>query len=202
MAPPLGAVERRGLRLRSVSTLDSVAPTLRMSRALSRSRARRVHSCIVLESHGLQPELGDLSVAGQMDMRRLAPIAREEEEPIRAALQNRRTHASDSASFPMNPPGSVAIRLTRSRARGYGDCKGSEVDFIWTRGSRAVGIDVKAASTWRREHGAALKLLMADGVLKSGHGVYTGSVTLKDGPLHVWPLDRFLRELTAGGILE
>src|SRR5450759_2023346 len=117
------------LRLRSVSTLDSVAPTLRMSRALSRSRARRVHSCIVLESHGLQPELGDLSVAGQMDMRRLAPIAREEEEPIRAALQNRRTHASDSASFPMNPRGSVAIRLTRSRARGYGDCKGSEVDF-------------------------------------------------------------------------
>ena len=96
----------------------------------------------------------------------------------------------------------IAIRNVGGQLHYWRTPSGSEVDFIWTRGSRAVGIEVKAASTWRREHGAALKLLMADGVLKSGHGVYTGSVTLKDGPLHVWPLDRFFRELTAGGILE
>jgi predicted AAA+ superfamily ATPase len=34
---------------------------------------------------------------------------------------------------------------------------GSEVDFIWSRGARAVGIEVKATAMWRGEHGAPLK---------------------------------------------
>jgi predicted AAA+ superfamily ATPase len=79
---------------------------------------------------------------------------------------------------------------------------GSEVDFVWTRGNRAVGIEVKAAATWRIEHGSTLKALITDGVLTSGHGVYTGTAELKDGPLRVWPLKRFLKELTDGGILD
>jgi predicted AAA+ superfamily ATPase len=44
--------------------------------------------------------------------------------------------------------------------------------------------------------------LIADGVLTRGHGVYTGPVELKDGPLRIWPLPRFLKELTEGRILE
>jgi uncharacterized protein len=79
---------------------------------------------------------------------------------------------------------------------------GAEVDFVWTRGARTVGIEVKAAATWRREYGAALKGLIDQGVLKTGHGVYTGSAELKDGPLHIWPIMRFLQELTAGNILD
>ena len=79
---------------------------------------------------------------------------------------------------------------------------GTEVDFIWTRGARAVGIEVKAATTWRREYGAALKGLIDQGVLSAGYGVYTGLVELKDGPLRIWPVMRFLRELTAGNILD
>lgn len=78
---------------------------------------------------------------------------------------------------------------------------GSEVDFIWTRGRRAIGIEVKASATWRREYGGALKVLIADRVLTAGHGVYTGSSELKDGPIRVWPLTSFLRELTAGSII-
>ena len=79
---------------------------------------------------------------------------------------------------------------------------GTEVDFIWTRGARAVGIEVKASSTWRREYGTALKGLIDQGVLNAGYGVYTGPAALKDGPLHIWPIMRFLRELTAGNILD
>jgi predicted AAA+ superfamily ATPase len=79
---------------------------------------------------------------------------------------------------------------------------GSEVDFVWTRGKRAVGVEVKASSTWRREHGAALKALVDGGTLTDGHGVYTGSRVLKDGPIRVWPVMRFLRELAAGHILD
>jgi predicted AAA+ superfamily ATPase len=79
---------------------------------------------------------------------------------------------------------------------------GTEVDFVWTRAARAVGIEVKAATTWRREYGAALKGLIDEGVLKTGYGVYTGSAELKDGPLHIWPIMRFLRELAMGNVLE
>jgi predicted AAA+ superfamily ATPase len=78
---------------------------------------------------------------------------------------------------------------------------GSEVDFVWTRGVRAVGIEVKAASTWRPAYGHALKNLLDQGALGEAHGVYTGSVELKDGRLRVWPVMRFLRELATGGIL-
>ena len=79
---------------------------------------------------------------------------------------------------------------------------GSEVDFVWTRGSRAVGVEVKASTTWRREDGAALKKLAEAGVLTAGHGVYTGARELKDGPVRVWPLHRFFAQLTAGHILD
>ena len=79
---------------------------------------------------------------------------------------------------------------------------GTEADFVWTRGARTVGIEVKAAATWRRKYGAALKGLIDQGVLKAGHGVYTGSAELKDGPLRIWPIMRFLRELNAGNILD
>ncbi len=78
---------------------------------------------------------------------------------------------------------------------------GSEVDFIWTRASRAVGIEVKASLTWRSDFGRPLKNLIADGIVKSGFGVYAGAAELKDGPLRVLPLKRFLKELAARDVL-
>ena len=78
---------------------------------------------------------------------------------------------------------------------------GSEVDFIWTRGRRAVGIEVKSSPTWRREFGGPLKSLVADRVVQAGYGVYTGTAELKDGPLRVWPLLRFLKALSSGHVL-
>jgi predicted AAA+ superfamily ATPase len=78
---------------------------------------------------------------------------------------------------------------------------GSEVDFIWTRGTHSIGIEVKAAAVWRSEFGKPLKSLMDAGVLQSGYGVYAGSVELKDGQVRVLPLSRFLAELASGTIL-
>ncbi len=78
---------------------------------------------------------------------------------------------------------------------------GSEVDFVWTRGNRAIGIEVKASTTWRGEYGAAIRSLIADGVLTGGHGVYLGAAELKDGLVRIWPLKRFLKELTEGNVL-
>ena len=78
---------------------------------------------------------------------------------------------------------------------------GSEVDFIWTRGKRAVGVEVKSSPTWRREFGGPLKSLVADRVVQAGYGVYTGTAELKDGPVRVLPLLRFLKQLASGHVL-
>ena len=95
----------------------------------------------------------------------------------------------------------IAFRNLGGRLHYWRTPSGSEVDFIWTRGDRAIGVEVKAASTWRREFGSTLKALIADGALSAGHGVYTGSAVLKDGPIRIWPLRRFLEELTIGRVL-
>ena len=78
----------------------------------------------------------------------------------------------------------------------------SKVDFIWTRGGHAVGIEVKAGSVWRREYSAPLERLVAQGVVKPAHAFYAGAAERKDGPVRIWPILSFLGELTHGGILE
>jgi hypothetical protein len=45
------------------------------------------------------------------------------------------------------------------------------VDFVWSRGVRAIGIEVKAATTWRAEYGHALKSLLDQSVLKGARGI-------------------------------
>ena len=78
---------------------------------------------------------------------------------------------------------------------------GTEVDFVWTRAQCAVGLEVKAATTWRNEYGAPLKTRLSEGQLTAGFGIYTGITDLKDGLIHVWPLKGFLQELTNGHVL-
>lgn len=78
---------------------------------------------------------------------------------------------------------------------------GSEVDFIWTRGPHAVGMEVKAGTLWRNEYGSSLKALVSEGRLNAGYGIYLGASELKDGHIRVFPLKPFLKELTSGNIL-
>jgi hypothetical protein len=70
-------------------------------------------------------------------------------------------------------------------ARDHGD-----LPFHWRTPS---GSELKA--------GAALKSLIDAGALQTGYGVYTGTLELKDGPLRVLPLTRFLGELASGALL-
>jgi predicted AAA+ superfamily ATPase len=78
---------------------------------------------------------------------------------------------------------------------------GSEVDFVWTRGRRQVGIEVKAASTWRREYSATLSTLRAEKALTAAYGVYLGTERLKDRGVTVLPLMEFVRDLSEGAVL-
>ncbi len=95
----------------------------------------------------------------------------------------------------------IALRSLGGELSYWRTPSGSEVDFIWTRARRAIGIEVKASARWRAEFGGPLKSLAADGIVHSAIGVYTGAVELKDGPLRVLPVRTFLKELAAGNIL-
>lgn len=95
----------------------------------------------------------------------------------------------------------MSLHATGGQLSYWRTPSGSEVDFIWSRGEHAVGIEVKAAPVWRREYGAPLKSLIDAAAVREGYGVYTGTAELKDGPVRVMPLHRFLKRVSSGEVL-
>ena len=79
---------------------------------------------------------------------------------------------------------------------------GLEVDFIWTRGTRHVAIEVKASTRWRKEEAKALKELARSMPRVRPIAVYLGDCSLKDDEVDVWPLEVFLRELYLGRVIS
>ncbi len=79
---------------------------------------------------------------------------------------------------------------------------GAEVDFVWSRATKRVGIEVKAASRWRRGDAAVLAKLLATKAIERGVGVYLGRERLREDGVLVVPLAEFLAELAAGGVLR
>jgi predicted AAA+ superfamily ATPase len=77
----------------------------------------------------------------------------------------------------------------------------SEVDFVWTRGRRAVGIEVKAVNRWRSGEARALEELLAAGTLTRAYGVYEGATRLRAGGVEVLPVSEFLDRLAGGDII-
>jgi len=77
----------------------------------------------------------------------------------------------------------------------YRTSAGAEVDFVWTGGRRAVGVEVKATRRWRREDGAALRELHERRVVQAAVAVYGGEHAQKDGPVMVLSTVEFLRRL-------
>lgn len=119
--------------------------------------------------------------------------------PLTAAELNFEFDPDSILRFGLLPQ--IAYQSLGGELRYWRTPSGSEVDFIWTRADRAVGIEVKASATWRPEFGAPLRGLLTDGVVKSGFAIYTGTAELKDGPLRVLPFKRFLEELNAANVL-
>lgn len=78
---------------------------------------------------------------------------------------------------------------------------GSEVDFIWSRGRNAVGIEVKSARSWRPEFGTALRDLATSKTIGKGFGVYLGRDALRDGNVEILPFHEFAARLRRGEIL-
>lgn len=76
----------------------------------------------------------------------------------------------------------------------------AEVDFVWVREGRTVGIEVKGSRRWKPEFGRTLRELHRIGILQACFAVYCGSDRLQDGPVTVLPMREFMREIAGGGI--
>jgi predicted AAA+ superfamily ATPase len=95
----------------------------------------------------------------------------------------------------------MAAASTGGELRYWRTPAGVEVDFVWARGGKAVGFEVKSSASWRSQYGKALKELLVSRSLKRAWGIYLGTDVLKDGPVEVLPLQEFQRRLAAGRLL-
>jgi predicted AAA+ superfamily ATPase len=95
----------------------------------------------------------------------------------------------------------IAIHGTFVEISYLGTPSGGEIDFIWRRGKRAVGIEVKAASRYRREFTAALRDFLDRQLIASAYLVYDGAEVLRDEKVSIFPVKEFLRRLATGDII-
>lgn len=69
---------------------------------------------------------------------------------------------------------------------------GAKIDFVWSRGDRAIGFEVKASTKWRRGYGSALIDLMAAKKIDAGYVVYRGEHPISENGVLGLPLNEFL----------
>lgn len=83
----------------------------------------------------------------------------------------------------------------------WGTPSRAEVDFVWARGRRAIGIEVKAVGRWRPEEARSLEGLVAAGIVSRAYAVYEGAAALRAGSVEVLPVAAFLERLYAADII-
>lgn len=79
---------------------------------------------------------------------------------------------------------------------------GTEVDFIWNHGKRAVAIECKATDRWRPQMGRGLEAISETKKVQRAMAIYLGARALRFETYTVHPLSEFLRRLGQGEILS
>ncbi len=77
----------------------------------------------------------------------------------------------------------------------WGTHEGAEVDFIFSRGKKPIGFEIKSSTRWRNEDGFELNRLIADKKIQRGFGLYLGKDILKIGNVEVYPVEQFLEKI-------
>ncbi len=95
----------------------------------------------------------------------------------------------------------MAILGTGGEINYWATPSGGEIDFIWRRGKRAIGIEVKASNRYRREESAILREFLERKLISSAYLVYDGKEILRDGALVVLPVREFMRQLAHGEVI-
>lgn len=78
---------------------------------------------------------------------------------------------------------------------------GTEVDFIWWYGDKAIAIEVKSGQTFRRGWLKGIKALSQSMPLHASYIVYLGTEPLKEGETKILPATHFLKLLHSNKIL-
>ena len=85
---------------------------------------------------------------------------------------------------------------------GYWSVPGSkEIDFVWSKGTKRVAIEVKNSRQWRRTYSRTINELVERGLLTTGFVVYRGDEQYRAGQVSGLPVEDFLAALHAGSIL-
>lgn len=78
---------------------------------------------------------------------------------------------------------------------------GSEIDFIWQRGAKTIGIEIKTSAVWRSDFGKSLRSLRKERKPSRAIVIYRGKASALNDGVEGFPLDQFLELLWNGGIL-
>ncbi|MBI1859653.1 MAG: ATP-binding protein [Deltaproteobacteria bacterium] len=76
----------------------------------------------------------------------------------------------------------------------------SKIDFLWWYGEAFVAIEVKAGKEFRSEFLKGITSFSQGKKLKRSFVVYLGSKEMKVGQTWIFPVQKFLKELYAGGV--
>lgn len=79
---------------------------------------------------------------------------------------------------------------------------GSEIDFIWQRGTKSIGIEIKTSAVWRSDFSKSLRPLLKEGKLSRAIVIYRGKAPSLDDGVEGFPLEQFLALLWNGDILS
>jgi uncharacterized protein len=82
---------------------------------------------------------------------------------------------------------------------------GTEIDLLWKRGQKSIGIEVKSSKKWKSDFNKGLYTGLDSTLIKKAYGVYLGKEKLvqKNGDyiIEVYPVQQFLKELHEGRLL-
>jgi predicted AAA+ superfamily ATPase len=77
-----------------------------------------------------------------------------------------------------------------------------EVDFVISRGTQRISIEVKASERWRPEYSKPSHELLHEGIVQNAFGVYLGERAFLDNGLRVFPYEEFVERLFRNEVLE
>ena len=83
----------------------------------------------------------------------------------------------------------------------YWSAPGSkEIDFVWSKGSRRVAIEVKGSRKWRSDYAKTINEFIDEGRVERGFVVYRGTERYRSGSVDGLPVEDFLSLLHAGAL--
>ena len=119
--------------------------------------------------------------------------------PSAARAARRRGARAALETWPPRAPGPGRVLRCGGELGLLANAVGREVDFVWSRGARAVGIEVKASRAGvARTAARSRSCTRPGGAIRLFRRLPGWRRRLQDGPVSVLPLDAFARELAAG----